>query len=147
MKRPARAYNWKTCSAEDIIMTTLRIRLLLPGVLALFAAGCGSKPQTPAASSSAAPSAAMKRYSMHGKVISVNASDKSARIDAGEISGWMSAMTMDYPVREAADLAKLTADKIIDATVFVDGDNFWIGEVKVVEAKDAAAASPSDAKK
>lgn len=128
-------------------MTRFQIRLLLPGVLALFAAGCSSKPEAPAASSSAAPSAAMKRYSVHAKVISVNASDKSARLDAGEITGWMSAMTMDYPVKDATDLAKLAADKIIDATVFVDGDNFWIGEVKMSEAKDAAPPSPADAKK
>ena len=67
---------------------------------------------------------------MHGKVVSVNAADKSAKIDASEITGWMSAMMMDYPVRESADLAKLAADKMIDATVFVDGDNFWIGEIK-----------------
>ena len=26
--------------------------------------------------------------------------------------------------------SKLAADKMIDATVFVDGDNFWIGEIK-----------------
>jgi Cu/Ag efflux protein CusF len=76
---------------------------------------------------------------MHGKVLSVNAADKSAKIDAGDIPGWMGAMTMDYPVRDAAELTKMSAGKDIEATVFVDGDNFWVAEVK-----DAA---PADQKK
>ena len=79
---------------------------------------------------------------MHGKVISVNAGEKSARIDAAEVKGWMSAMTMDYPVRDAADIAKLTADKSIDATIFVDGDNFWISEIR-----DAAPTATVEHKK
>jgi Cu/Ag efflux protein CusF len=67
---------------------------------------------------------------MHGKILSLNASDKSARIDAGPIGDWMGAMTMNYPVKDDAEFAKLTAGATIDATVFVDGDNFWVGEVK-----------------
>ena len=109
-------------------MTMQKTGLLLLTAISLAVAGCGSK--TESAAPSPAPSAATKRYAMHGKVVSVNAADKSAKIDASEITGWMSAMMMDYPVRESADLAKLAADKMIDATVFVDGDNFWIGEIK-----------------
>ncbi len=108
-------------------MTMQKTGLLLLTAISLAITGCSSKPES---APSAAPSAATKRYAMHGKVVSVNAADKSAKIDAAEVSGWMSAMMMDYPVKESADLAKLAADKIIDATVFVDGDNFWIGEIK-----------------
>lgn len=70
--------------------------------------------------------AAIKRYPMHGKVLSVNAADKSARIDAGPIGDWMGAMTMNYPVKDEADLAKLTPGTTFDATVFVNGDDFWV---------------------
>lgn len=74
--------------------------------------------------------AAIKRYPMRGKVLSVNAADKSARIDAGPIGDWMGAMTMNYPVKDEADLAKLTPGTTFDATVFVNGDDFWVGDVK-----------------
>lgn len=77
--------------------------------------------------------AAIKSYPMHGKVLSVNAADKSARIDAGPIGDWMGAMTMNYPVKDAADLAKLTPGITFDATVFVNGDDFWVGDVKPVK--------------
>src|SRR6266404_1940280 len=107
MKRPAQEYNWKTCCAEtENHMHKFALALLL-------LAGCSSKPESPSAPVS--QSASVKRYPMHGKVLSVNASDKSVKIDAAEIPGWMSAMTMDYPVKDSADLAKLAADKNIEA--------------------------------
>jgi hypothetical protein len=110
------------------------MRIILSAtVAALVLVSCGSKPEAPAAASSAPPaplSANVKRYPMHGKVLSVSTADKTAKIDADEIPGWMGAMAMDYPVRDAAELTKLTPNKEINATVFVDGDNFWVGEVK-----------------
>jgi uncharacterized lipoprotein YajG len=94
----------------------------------LMLTGCSSKQETTAPATT--QTASVKRYPFHGKVISVNTADKTAKIDAAEVPGWMSAMTMDYPVKEAAELAKMAPDKNIEATVFVDGDNFWLGEVK-----------------
>ena len=117
------------------------VRILLVAVAALTI-GCSSAPK--ASEAPPAPSANTKKYQMHGKVLSVNAQDKSAKIDAGEIQGWMSAMTMDYPVRDAAEIAKLKEGLQIEATVFVDGDNFWIADVKEAAAP---AAPPADGKK
>jgi hypothetical protein len=37
---------------------------------------------------------------------------------------------MNYTVKDDADLAKLTPGTTFDATVFVNGDDFWVGEVK-----------------
>jgi Cu/Ag efflux protein CusF len=73
---------------------------------------------------------AIKRYPMHGKVVSVNTAEKSAKIDAGPIGDWMGAMTMNYAIKDDADFAKLTPGITFDATVFVNGDDFWVGEVK-----------------
>jgi uncharacterized lipoprotein YajG len=95
-------------------------------------AGCSSKQETAAPATT--QTASVKRYPLHGKVISVNTADKTAKIDAAEVPGWMSAMTMDYPVKESAELAKMAPDKNIEATVFVEGDNFWLGEVKEAPA-------------
>jgi Cu/Ag efflux protein CusF len=109
-------------------------------IIALIAAaiiciGCSSSTpesaaSTPAAASGASGSvAAIRRYPMHGKVVAVNA-DKTVRIDAGPIGDWMGAMTMDYAVKDDADRAKLTPGTTFDATVFVNGDDNWVGEVK-----------------
>jgi uncharacterized lipoprotein YajG len=105
----------------------------------LMLAGCGSRQETAAPAPTQA--ASVKRYTLHGKVLSVNTTDKTAKIDAAEVPGWMSAMTMDYPVKESAELAKMAPDKNIEATVFVEGDNFWLGEVK------EASAVPAEQKK
>jgi uncharacterized lipoprotein YajG len=103
---------------------------ILAGVFML--AGCGPKQET--AASAPTQTASVKRYSLHGKVLSVNTTDKTAKIDADEVPGWMSKMTMDYPVKDTAELAKMVPDKDIEATVFVEGDNFWLGEVKEAPA-------------
>ena len=119
-------------------LTLITQTLILTAALALV--GCGALAPGPeikleATAASGATSAsgpvAIKRYPMHGKVLSVDAAAKSVRIDAGPIGDWMpTAMTMNYPVRDDGQIAKLTAGAPVDATVFVQGDDFWIGEIK-----------------
>jgi Cu/Ag efflux protein CusF len=41
----------------------------------------------------------------------------------------MEAMTMDYPVKDQVEFDALHAGDRITATVFVQGLNFWIGEI------------------
>ncbi len=105
---------------------------------ALILAGCSSGSQPPAAKSAESGAAGasgqvsvIKRYPMHGKILSLNAAEKSARIQAGPIGDWMGAMTMNYEVKDAGEFAKLTAGSNIDATVFVQGDDFWVGEIRM----------------
>ena len=102
---------------------------------ALTLAACSSSAPdsaktTEPAAAGASGAAAVKKYPMQGKILSLDATEKSARIDAGPIGDWMGAMTMNYPVKDAADFAKLTVGANIDATVFVQGDDFWVGDVK-----------------
>jgi Cu/Ag efflux protein CusF len=82
--------------------------------------------------SGASGATAIKRYSMHGKIVSLDSQTKKARIDAGPIGDWMpTAMTMNYLVKDDAEFSKLAAGQTIDATVFVQGDDdAWIGEIK-----------------
>ena len=42
----------------------------------------------------------------------------------------MDAMTMDFPVKEQSDFNALKPGEKIRATVFVQGLQFWVGEVK-----------------
>ncbi len=114
--------------------------------LSLLLVGCSASTPEPAKTADSATSAGAsgqtgpKRYPMHGKVLGVDAAEKSAKIDAGPIGDWMGAMTMSYPVKDSAELAKMSAGSTIDATVFVDGDNFWVGEVKMAAATAASGA-------
>jgi Cu/Ag efflux protein CusF len=88
-------------------------------MLALALLGCGARD-------------AAKRYPMQGTVISVDPTGKMATIAAGKIDDWMEAMTMEYPVKPDAELAKLHAGDRIEATVVVDGTVYYVTGVKVL---------------
>lgn len=111
---------------------------------ALTFVGCSSAPkQEEAPSSAAAPSGApgpsgatatIRHYPVHGKVLSVDAAAKKARIDAGAIGDWMGPMTMNYTIKDDAGFAQLKEGSEIDATVNVDpDDNFWLTDIKVAK--------------
>lgn len=75
------------------------------------------------------PSAAGKRYQLDGVVVSVDPQGHIATIKGQKIEGWMDAMTMDYPVKDAAEFATLHPGDHIAATIYVDGLNYSIGEI------------------
>jgi Cu/Ag efflux protein CusF len=85
--------------------------------LALLAA-CGTKPPE-------------KRYTLRGDVVSLDPKTQSANIKGDKIEGWMEAMTMEYPVKDKAEFAKLAVGDRISATVFVGEAAYHIGEIKV----------------
>jgi len=62
-----------------------------------------------------------KSYTFHGKVEAVDQSGKSLKVNGEKVEGWMSAMTMDYKVDDAAVLKKVKPGDQIMATVY-DGD-------------------------
>ena len=64
---------------------------------------------------------------MRGVVMSVDAAGHTATIKHEAIKGFMGAMTMGYPVKDPAELSKLSAGEPITATVYVKGDDFWVG--------------------
>jgi Cu/Ag efflux protein CusF len=79
----------------------------------------------------------LKQYPLTGEVARLDAENKIATIKHQAIGDWMGAMTMDFPVKEAADFAKLAPGKPVSATVFVQGLNYWVGDVK-----DASVTPP-----
>jgi len=86
--------------------------------LALALAGCGAKNQA-------------KRYAMEGEVKALDPAAKTATIAAGKIGDWMEAMTMEYSVKPDAEFQKLHAGDRIQATVVVDGDKYYVTDVKI----------------
>jgi len=63
------------------------------------------------------------RYTLIGKVISVNPKDQTASIDAAAVPGFMEAMTMDYPIKSKAEFDALKRGEIIKATLNVSAGN------------------------
>ena len=96
--------------------------------LLLLLAGC--QKTTPIAVKEEAKDEPVKQYAMHGEVLRLDTQGKIAAIKAGKIGDWMEAMTMEYPVKEQPEFDKLHIGDKIDATVYVQGNSYWIGGVQ-----------------
>lgn len=96
------------------------ISAVVTTLLLMLAAGCARSGE----------SGPVKRYELRGEVIRLDPQAKTATIKHEKIGDWMDAMTMEFPVKDAAEFAKLKAGDRIKATVFVKGMDYWIGEVQ-----------------
>jgi len=76
------------------------------------------------------PAEHVKTFQMHGEVMGVDAAGHTATIKHEDIPGFMSAMTMGYPVKDQAELGKISVGEKITATVYQNGDEFWIGNIQ-----------------
>jgi len=117
----------------------MRIHFFLP-LLLLFFVGC-----QPAANISNSSTA--KRYPFVGKVVSVDKNAKKAKIDHQEIPGYMSAMTMDFPIHEDWVWNDLTPGSEIHAELVVDNaakDPYWLENIGIVAAADPSKPVPTD---
>ena len=94
-------------------------RLVCLFVLALALVGCGAKDSA-------------KRYPMTGDVLGVDPAAKAATIAAGKIGDWMDAMAMEFPVKPDSELSKLHAGIRIQCTVVVEGEKFYVTDVKEI---------------
>jgi len=82
--------------------------------IALASVSCGPKPE-------------VRRYTLHGKIQSVDLPNKTANIYNEKIEGWMDAMTMEYSLPEGA---KLRAGDPITATIVVTDTNYRLENIK-----------------
>lgn len=75
-----------------------------------------------------------KQYALTGEVVSIDAQSKTVKIKHEKLGDWMEAMTMDFPVKDVAELAKVQPGDKITATVFHQPEelNYWVAEMKVV---------------
>jgi Cu/Ag efflux protein CusF len=100
------------------------MRRILVFAILLFAAFAWT-----ACSGQKANNAPIQKYSMDGEIMRVNSADQTATIKHKDIEGWMKAMTMDYSIRNKDDFAKLHPGDHINGTVYVQGDDFWVGDI------------------
>jgi Cu/Ag efflux protein CusF len=67
-----------------------------------------------------------RRFAFHGTVIAVDPAAKVASIHNEDVPGWMTAMTMEYPIENTAEFQSLHAGDKIEATVNVTPDRYWL---------------------
>jgi Cu/Ag efflux protein CusF len=103
------------------------IVVLLAGLLTLV--GC-SKNEPVAEAPKQAKEEPLKEYALKGQVKRLDTQGKIATIQHEQIGDWMGAMTMEFPVKDAADFAKLSEGKPVSATVYVQGLNYWVANVQ-----------------
>jgi len=95
-------------------------------------AGCGSS--KPAQQPAEGP----QRYHLAGRVVSVETAKKQVVVDAGDIPGFMMAMTMGYSVKDPNLLTPLSAEDQIKADVVVNGNDVYLENIVVVKKADQA---------
>lgn len=81
-------------------------------------------------------------YPIEGTVVQLNKTDQVAVIDHGPIGDWMGAMKMGFPVRDAAEFAKLSEGAKIKGTVQAKGHMEYFLEGIEVLADEAPEGLP-----
>jgi Cu/Ag efflux protein CusF len=112
--------------------------LVLAGIsLSVGLMGCGSPPPVQ-------QDQAPHRYSLSGRVVSVDKAKQQVEVDAENIPGFMMAMTMSYAVKNAALLEPLSPEDQITADVVVKGNDVWLENIVVVKKPDQAKIPASN---
>lgn len=112
--------------------------VLFLAAFALCTAGCGN---------SEAPTGQeqTRRYHLVGKVVSIDQQQATLNVDGKEIPGFMAAMTMPYPVRDAKSLSLLNPGDEITADVVVNNEGAYLENIVVTKKAAPGTAKPSGA--
>jgi protein SCO1 len=113
-----------------------RLPLLCVCVLLALSAACNRGPSQSVAN-------AGKRYTLKGKIISIDKQAGTANVDNEPISGFMDSMVMPYTIKPAAALDQLQPGDSIAADVVVEPDKYWLENVKVTAHSPTPANTPS----
>jgi hypothetical protein len=91
----------------------------------------------------AQPEPGPSRYSLKGRVVSVDKAKQQVVVDAEDIPGFMMAMSMGYGVKNPALLEPLSPEDQITADVMVNGNDIWLENIVVVKKPDNAKTPAS----
>ncbi len=112
--------------------------------LGFFATGCGG--QADQNQSQAQTQTAGKRYHLAGTIMSIDKEQGHLIVNHGDIPGFMSAMTMPYPVADPKTLDQVSVGDQITADVVVSDGGARLENVVVVKkGTGAPATGPSGA--
>src|SRR5262245_42059546 len=104
--------------------------LCLVMVFCVIFSACGSKSETPEASSSA------QRYTVKGKIVSTDKANHKVTIAHEEIKGYMDAMTMPFTLLDDWVYPELKTGSQIQATLVVDQGRTWLENPVVTTVAD-----------
>lgn len=110
-----------------------RLRRTLTAVLfaSFLLNGCSPKP------------ANEQRYELKGKVISVDRAKGEVAVDHEKVEGYMGAMTMDFPVRDAEALKVLEAGDRVQASLVITDDGYWLDSLVITKGlTDGTSTTP-----
>lgn len=91
-------------------------------------------------------SANAKRYTLKGKVVSVDRAAKKAKIAHEKIDGFMDAMEMEFPIHadwvwdELKPGAEIRAELVVDSTA---KEPYWLENIGIIAAADPNAPAPT----
>jgi protein SCO1 len=105
-------------------------------VFLVFLAACG-----PSLSAQSANTTDTKRYTLTGRIVSIDKPSQSITVDGDEIPGFMAAMTMPYQVKDAGALESLSPGDQIKAEIVIGDDSAYLENVVVV--KKAPSRKPT----
>jgi protein SCO1/2 len=117
-----------------------RLALFCLCALLAFSVACNRGPAQPGATTG---QPAAKRYSLKGRVISVDKNAATANIDNEPIAGFMDAMIMPYTIKPPSTLDQLQPGDSITAVVVVEPDRYWLENVKVTGHSKPPAGTPT----
>ncbi|HZI17165.1 MAG TPA: SCO family protein [Pyrinomonadaceae bacterium] len=83
----------------------------------------------------------LPRYDLKGTVVSVERAKGTVTIDHEEIPGYMPAMRMPFPVKDADVLASFEPGDVVWATMVVGDRGYWLENISVM--KGGAAPPPA----
>lgn len=95
------------------------MKLISSVLLVLSLCACSQSPKEPP-----------KQYTMQGEVLRLDPNGQLATVKHGKIEGWMEPMTMDYPVKDKQEFQNLKVGEKIEATVLVQGTDYWLSGIK-----------------
>jgi protein SCO1 len=97
--------------------------------LGLGLVACSSEPKQSDAQTPAPAQSQPQRYDLKGTVVAIDKPGKKLTVDHEAIPGFMSAMTMPYPVKDEHLLDNLSPGDHITAQVVSTGGAFWLDNI------------------
>jgi protein SCO1/2 len=109
----------------------LRLISIILSASVPFIQGCSTGP------------AERERYEIKGKVVSVDRAKGEVALDHEEVKGYMAAMTMDFPVRDAEALKVMEAgDQVQAFLVVADDGSYWLDNPVITKGLSGGPSAP-----
>jgi protein SCO1 len=105
-------------------------RLSAAAILLCVASGCSSAPGGKSDVPASAPAASGRQtYELKGTIVAVDKPGKKVTVSHEDIPGFMTAMTMAYPVKDDQVLESLSPGERITANVVAEGEQYWLEKI------------------